>query len=158
MVFHSSLSESKSSQVSRTLLSILSVLINTVVWRVSTRLPTSNSSSRFYNLLLTAPKAPITIGIIVTCMFLNFFQYSSKVEVLILLFTFFQFYTVVSRYSKVDNFAIVVLKTHLGRWTIGRSGERGSGISVLPARYDDDDDDYYYHYYLFSFLSFSHQR
>ena len=35
----------------------------------------------------------------------------------------------------------VVLKTYLGRWTIGRSGERGSGISVLPARYDDDDDD-----------------
>ena len=28
----------------------------------------------------------------------------------------------------------------IGRWTIGRSGERGSGISVLPARYDDDDD------------------
>ena len=24
---------------------------------------------------------------------------------------------------------------------IGRSGERGSGISVLPVRYDDDDDD-----------------
>ena len=36
---------------------------------------------------------------------------------------------------------VVVLKTCLGRWTIGRSGERGSGISVLPARYDDDDDD-----------------
>ena len=34
----------------------------------------------------------------------------------------------------------VVLKTCLGRWTIGRSGERGSGISVLPARYDDDDE------------------
>ena len=33
----------------------------------------------------------------------------------------------------------VVLKTYLGRWTIGRSGERGSGISVLPARYDDDE-------------------
>ena len=31
----------------------------------------------------------------------------------------------------------VVLKTYLGRWTIGRSGERGSGISVLPARYDE---------------------
>ena len=32
---------------------------------------------------------------------------------------------------------------------IGRSGERGSGISVLAARLDDDDDyDYYYeHYY-----------
>ena len=35
----------------------------------------------------------------------------------------------------------VVLKTCLGRWTIGRSGERGSGISVLPTRHDDDDDD-----------------
>ena len=34
----------------------------------------------------------------------------------------------------------VVLKTYLGRWTLGRSGERGSGISVLPERYDDDDD------------------
>ena len=33
----------------------------------------------------------------------------------------------------------VVLKTNLGRWTIGRSGERESGISVLPARYDDND-------------------
>ena len=34
----------------------------------------------------------------------------------------------------------IVLKTCLGRWTIGKSGERGSGISVLPARHDDDDD------------------
>ena len=33
----------------------------------------------------------------------------------------------------------VVLKTCLGQRTIGRSGERGSGISVLPARHDDDD-------------------
>ena len=28
-----------------------------------------------------------------------------------------------------------------GRWTIGRSGERGTGISVLLARYEIDDDD-----------------
>ena len=28
----------------------------------------------------------------------------------------------------------------LRRWTIGKSGERGSGIFVLPARHDDDDD------------------
>ena len=33
----------------------------------------------------------------------------------------------------------VVRKTCLRRWTIGKSGERGSGISVLPARHDDDD-------------------
>ena len=35
----------------------------------------------------------------------------------------------------------VTLKTYQKRWTIGKSGERGSGISVLPARHDDDDDD-----------------
>ena len=35
----------------------------------------------------------------------EFFQFSSKVDVLILLFTFFQFYSAVSRESKVDNFA-----------------------------------------------------
>ena len=42
-----------------------------------------------------------------------------------------------SSYVRIQD---VVLKTYLGRWTIGRSGERGSGISVLPARDDDDDD------------------
>ena len=35
----------------------------------------------------------------------------------------------------------VTLKTCQKRWMIGRSGERGSGISVLAARHDDDDDD-----------------
>ena len=41
-----------------------------------------------------------------------------------------------SSYVRIQD---VVLKTYLGRWTIRRSGERGSGISVLPARFDDDD-------------------
>ena len=45
-------------------------------------------------------------------------------------------------FSSYVRIQVVVLKTCLGRWTIGRSGERGSGISVLPARYDDDDDCY----------------
>ena len=35
----------------------------------------------------------------------------------------------------------VALKTCRRRWTIERSGERGSGISVLAARHDDDGDD-----------------
>ena len=34
----------------------------------------------------------------------------------------------------------VVQKICRRRWTIGKSGERGSGISVLPARHDDDDE------------------
>ena len=73
MVFHWSLSDNKSPQISRTLLSILAVLNNAVVWMVSTRLPTSKSSSPFSNPLVTVPNAPITTGIIVTCMFQSFF-------------------------------------------------------------------------------------
>ena len=69
MVFHWSLRDNKSPQVSRTLLSILAVLNNVVVWIVSTCPPTSKSSSAFSNPLVTVPKAPITIGIIVTYTF-----------------------------------------------------------------------------------------
>ena len=76
-------------QVSRTLLSILAVLNNVVVWMVSTCPLISKSSSPFNNPLVTVPKALIIIGIIVTFMFYSFFQFSSKVEVLILLFIFF---------------------------------------------------------------------
>ena len=104
MVFYWSLSDSKSPQVSMTLLSILAVLKN-VVWMVSTHTPISKSSSPFNNPLVTVPKAPITIGIIVTFMFHSFFQFSSKIEVLILLFLFFQFYSVVSQDSRIYNFA-----------------------------------------------------
>ena len=43
-----------------------------------------------------------------------------------------------SSYVRIRN---VALKTYQGRLTIGRSGERGSGISVLTARHDDDEDD-----------------
>ena len=69
MVFHWSLNDSKSLQFSRTLLSILAVLNNAVVWMVSTLPPTSKSSSPFSNPLITVTKAPITI---VTCMFHSF--------------------------------------------------------------------------------------
>ena len=74
MVFHWSLSDSKSPQVSRTLLSILAVFHDAVVWMVSTCSPTSNSSRPFNNPLVTVPKAPITIGTIVTLMFHSFFN------------------------------------------------------------------------------------
>ena len=43
-----------------------------------------------------------------------------------------------SSYVRIQD---VVLKTCLGWWMIGRSGERGSGISMLPAQHHDDDDD-----------------
>ena len=127
MVFHWSLSDCKSPQVSRTLLSILAVLSNAAVWTVSTHPPTSKSSSPFSNPLVTVPNAPITIGIIVTCIFDSFFQFPSKVEVLILLFTFFQFYSVVRQDSKVDYFAsslfflLIIMRSRLLagiRWSV----------------------------------------
>ena len=74
MVFYWSLSDSKSPPVSRTLLRILAVLNNVEVWMVSTSPPTSTSSSPFSNPFVTIPNAPITISIIVTCMFHSFFN------------------------------------------------------------------------------------
>ena len=41
-------------------------------------------------------------------------------------------------YSNYVRIRDVVQKTCLRRWTIGESGEKGSGISVLLARHDDD--------------------
>ena len=105
MVIDGCLSDNESPQVSRTLPSILAVLNNAVVWMVSTHPPTSKYSSTFNNPLVTVPKAPITIGIIVTFIFHFFFQFPSKVDVLILLFIFFQFYSVVSRNRKLHSFA-----------------------------------------------------
>ena len=74
MVFHWSLSDSKSPQVSRTRIRILAVLSNVVVWIVSTRPPTSKSSMPFNNPLVIVPNTPITIDITVTFMFHSFFN------------------------------------------------------------------------------------
>ena len=97
--------ESVWQQVSRTLLSILADLSNAIVWIVSSRPLFSKSSRSCTNPFMTVPRVTITIGIIVTFMFHSFFQWPSKVEVFILLFTFFHFYSVVSQDSKVHNSA-----------------------------------------------------
>ena len=65
MVFHWSLNNSKSPQVSWTLLSILADLNNAVVWMVSACPPTSKP-------LEIVLSAPITIGVTVTFMFHSF--------------------------------------------------------------------------------------
>ena len=74
MVFHWRLSDSKSPQVSRTLLGILAVLNNVVVSMVSILPPTSKFLSPFSNPLFSVSKAPITIGIIFTFMSHSFFN------------------------------------------------------------------------------------
>ena len=78
MVFHLSLSDRKSPQVSGTLLNILADLNSLAVGMVSTRSTISRSSSHFNNPLMTVPRAPITIGITVTFMPHNFFSLPSQ--------------------------------------------------------------------------------
>ena len=55
MVFYKRFSDSKSPQVSRTLLSIVAVLNNAVVGMVSSRPPTSKSPRPFNKHLVTVP-------------------------------------------------------------------------------------------------------
>ena len=43
-------------------------------------------------------------------------------------------------YSNYMPIQDVALKTCREQWTMGRGGERGSGISMLMVRHDDDDD------------------
>ena len=74
MIFHWSLSDTKSSHVSRTCPRILAIRSNAVIWIVSTHPPTSKSSRPFNNPLAIVPKAPITIGTIITFMFHSFFN------------------------------------------------------------------------------------
>ena len=73
MVFYLSLSDNKSPQVSRTLLSILVDLNNAAVWLLSIRSLISKSSIPFSNPMVSVPRAPITIGISITLMFHSFF-------------------------------------------------------------------------------------
>ena len=105
MVSHWSLSDSKSPQVSWTLLSILADVSNVVDWMISTHILIYNSSIRFTNSLVTVPSALITIGITVTFMFHSFFKFPRNIQELIFLSAFLQFYSVVCRDGKVLNSA-----------------------------------------------------
>ena len=57
-------------------------------------------------------------------------------------------------YSSYVRIRDVALKTSQKRWMLGRSGERGSGISVLAARHDDDDDDICNMYYIYVWICY----
>ena len=83
------------------LFSILADLNSLVVWMASTRPVISKSSNLFNNPSMTVPRGLITVGINVTFIFHSFFQFPSMVGIFILLFTFFQYYPVVSRDVRV---------------------------------------------------------
>ena len=121
MVFHLSLSDSKSPRVFKTILSILADLNNAVVWMDSTRPLTSKSSSSFNNPSMTLPRAPITIGLNITFTFHSLFRFPSKVKEFILLFAFFQFYSLVSpRFCKFSFLLIIIRSGRLAeiRWFV----------------------------------------
>ena len=130
MVFHWRLSESKSPQVSRTLLSILDVFNNAVVWMVSTRPPTSKSSRPFNNPLVIVPKAPITIRIIVTFIFHSFFNSLARSRYLFLFSHSFSFilWSAVTAKSTILQifffFLLIIIRSGLLaeiKWSIWRS-------------------------------------
>ena len=78
MVLHRNLCDSKSPQVPWTLLGILADFTYSVVKKVSTSPIISMSSSPYTNPLVTVQRAPITIGIIDTCIIQIFFQLPSR--------------------------------------------------------------------------------
>ena len=101
--------------------------MRSVSFRIWTRVAMSNSyddnhytrstpSSPFINPSVTVPRAPITIGIN-DALCSTIFQFPSKVMVLILLFTFFYFYSLVSRDSKTHCdasslfFVLIIIKS-----------------------------------------------
>ena len=74
MVFHWSLSDSKFSRVTKTLLSILTEINNGVVGMLLIHLQISNFSRSIFKLLETVPSALLTISITVTLMFHRVFS------------------------------------------------------------------------------------
>ena len=126
MVFHWNPSGSKSPRVSRTLLSILAVLNNVVVWMVSTRPPTFKSSSPFSNPLVTVPNVPITIDIIVTFMFHSFFNSQASLRYLSFFSHTFSFIlwsagTAKSTFLQVLFFLLIIIRSGLLaeiRWSV----------------------------------------
>ena len=150
MVFHWSLSDRKSPQVIWILFSILAFVNNAEVWMVSTRPPTSKSSSPFNNPSMTVPRAPITIGMIVTLHVSYFFQFTSKVRLSYFSLSFsFILWSAGTANSTISPvfffffFLLIIIKT-------GRLAEIRWSICMSKS--------HYYNYYYCCFLFYRHQR
>ena len=126
MVFHWSLSDNKSHQVSRTLLSILADFNNAVVWMVSTRPLISKSSCPCTRPLVTVLRAPITIDTTITFILHSFSNSLTSSRYSSVFFSFFQFYSVFRWDSKVHNSAwsiFVVVVVVVDNYKVWWSGQ-----------------------------------
>ena len=81
VVFHRSLSDSKSPQMFKSLLSILAYFNSSVVWMVTVLLLVSSLPCLFLSLLLTVSSVSNTNGITVTFMLHNVFSFLRKVQI-----------------------------------------------------------------------------
>ena len=86
---------------------ILALLSTAIIWIDSTRLPTSKSSRSSNNHLVNVPRAPITIGAIVTFMFHNFFHSLARSRYLSFFSHSFRFILWSAGTAKVDNLQIL---------------------------------------------------
>ena len=136
------MSNKKSPQVSRTLLSILADLNNALVCMVCTRPHIFKSSNPCTNPLVILTRTPFTIGITVIFLFHSFFNFLTKSRYLSL--AFFLSYSVVSRNSKIRNsasslflFFIILRSGHLAdiMWSVCISKSQRS-LCVSFARTD----------------------
>ena len=144
MVFHWSLSDSKSHRVSRTLLSILAVLNNVVVWMVSAHPLISKSFIPFNNPLVTVPKAPITIDINVTFKFHSFFNSLARSRYLSFFSLSFSFILWSAGTAKFHNFArslsflLIIVRSGLLaeiRWSVWMSNSHRNSCVIPMGRW-----------------------
>ena len=161
MVFHWSLSDSKSPQVSRALLSILAILNNSVVWTVSTNPNISKSFSPCTNPLVTVLRAPITIGITITFLFHSLFNSLARLRYLSFFslsfnFTLWSAGTAKSTILLVLSFLLIIIRSgRLSeiRWSICISKSQRS-LYVSFSRTDSGL--CIYHLFVWSNFSFFH--
>ena len=116
--FHWSLSDSKTLQVSMTLLSILTELDNIVVWMASVRPRTCKSSSSFTKPLGVVPSAPITIDTTVNFMFHSFLVLWQDLSTFISLFASFGFQSEVCQDHIILFFESFFIPVLAGIWVI----------------------------------------
>ena len=100
MIFHESLSDSKSPQISWTLLSIRGDFNRAMNWMISIRPLIFCSSSLFSEFLRTVLRVPTTIDMTVSFVFHSFFLLSFKVLVFVRLLAFFHLNSAVYRQNK----------------------------------------------------------
>ena len=151
MVFHWSLSDSKSPLVSRTRLRILAVFSHAVIWIVSPRPPTFKSFRSFNNPIVIVPNAPITIGTIVTFMFHGFFNSLARSRYLSFFSHSFRFIlwsagTAKSTILQILFILLIIIRSGLLagiRWSVCMLKSHRIIIIITI---------------IYSFLSFSHQR